>query len=176
MRLLLKNLTLGTEHEIQARIKSDGTPSEWSPKFKFTTVTDQVTPKTPTGITFVSESDSYVARWTTVTENVDGSPAAILRYAMELRSGGVVKAFPVPGGEDATQEHGWTYAQIKQLFGSNTSSVEFRIRAVNLSKLKSEWSSWHTATTLAPNPPTNAVVGQHQPISPTWRGTGYMLD
>lgn len=157
MKILLKDLLPGQDYELQARIKSDGTPSEWSPKFKFTTTTDTIAPKVPTGVLFNVTGEGYLAQWNSVTENTDNSLTTVEKYEMELRKGSTVKPFSMTANDGTVQEKSWTFSKIKQIFG-DTTSLDFRVRSINLSKLPSTWSAWTTATIGAPGAPTNAVV------------------
>lgn len=72
----ITDLAPGTKYYVSVRAKKRLTPSvmsDWSKPFAFTTTGDLIAPKPVTGLTFVSEGTSFIAKWNAPTQNADNT-------------------------------------------------------------------------------------------------------
>jgi hypothetical protein len=74
MRILLRDLTPGTDYTLQLR-QNDGTNvSDWSRVFNLTTIQDLVPPAHPQNVTWVVNRTAFSGKWDAVTQNDDATP------------------------------------------------------------------------------------------------------
>lgn len=150
-RLLLRDLTPGSEYWVQLRAVDDDSFSEWSRLFPLTVSSDATPPDTPewSASGWVVDGDGFVANWEPVDplleQNVDFSS-----YEIEL-SDGVGIAVRNTGGNTS---YTLSFNENRSLFGSPSSTITARVRSVDRAGNRSPWSSQQSATNPAPAAPT----------------------
>jgi hypothetical protein len=88
LRILLRDLTPGTNYGIQLR-GTDGTAySEWSKLFKITTAAKTLAPETPDNFNWQVSGSSFIATWDAVILNSNGSALKDLKtYRLTINDG-----------------------------------------------------------------------------------------
>lgn len=158
MRVLLRDLTPGTEYAIQLRTNSGDSVSEWSRLFPIPTMTDNVSPDIPAWITphadaWKADADTFVAQWTglnmSLPQNIDFS-----HYELKVSNGTIDHII-----KTTNTAHVLTFDQNRSIFGDPEPTVSADIRAVDQSGNASDWAGELSATNPVPGPPTSPVVG-----------------
>src|SRR6478609_5928267 len=135
MRLSLKNLQPSSTYVIQARIKKDGAPGEWSQRYTFQTISPVTPPKTPTGVTWVSVGNAFHGEWDSVDQTTADSPSNIARYEIELTgSPGAVVGYEavVPNDSGPKVTFDFSYEQNAARFITAKPTIAIRVREVDI--------------------------------------------
>lgn len=74
MRILLRDLTPGTDYNIQLRANDGQSVSDWSRIFNLTTIADILPPAPPQNVTWVVNRTAFSGKWDAVTQNEDATP------------------------------------------------------------------------------------------------------
>lgn len=155
MRILLRDLTPGTDYNIQLRANDGTNVSDWSRIFPLTTIQDTLAPAAPTGLTWVVNRTAFSAKWNAVTQNEDASPLEdFSHYLVKIQ---------IPGGSYVTIKTTNTFYDLsfetnKALFGTPQPSLECTVYAVDLTGNVSVPSTTLTATNPPPPDPTGVVA------------------
>lgn len=155
MRILLRDLTPGTDYNIQLRANDGTNVSDWSRIFPLTTIQDTLAPAAPTGLTWVVNRTAFSAKWDAVTQNEDASPIEDLsHYLVKLQ---------IPGGSYVTIKTTNTFYDLafetnKALFGTPQAILECTVYAVDQTGNVSVPSTTITATNPPPPDPTGVVA------------------
>lgn len=166
MRILLRDLTPGTDYNIQLRANDGTNVSDWSRIFPLTTVSDILPPAAPTGLTWVVNRTAFSAKWNAVTQNADAS-------TLEDFSHYLVK-IQIPGGSYAEIKttnvfYDLPFESNKAFFGTPQPILECSVRAVDTTGNISLPSSVITATNPPPPDPTGvAAAGIVGGVSMKW--------
>lgn len=148
-KLLLRDLSPGSEYSIQLRSRNEDTTSNWSPMLEFTTEIDTREPNAPTSVTWTSAGRSFLATWVAPTTLTDGSIWNNFDH-FEVRitySGNDVYYTTQSTRLD------FTYEMNEAKFGTARSPLSFAVRAVSTNDAVSAWA------TPTPNPVSNPVPG-----------------
>lgn len=158
MRLVIPDLLPNTGYALQVRANDGANVSEWSARFDILTIQDTVLPTTPTGVSWVVSGDSFIGKWNPVATNTNGELSYITRYEIRLIGNGVEAVISVPHQTGSTPSYTLNFETNRSLFNNPAAAVEFQVRAVDNTDLKSAWSSTITATNPAPAPVTSLVA------------------
>lgn len=155
MRILLRDLTPGTDYNIQLRANDGTNVSDWSRIFPLTTIEDSLPPAAPTGLTWVVNRTAFSAKWNAVTQNADASP-------LEDFSHYIVK-IGIPGGSYVNVKTTNTFYDLafetnKAFFMTPQATLECTIYAVDLTGNVSLPSSTLSATNPPPPDPTGVIA------------------
>lgn len=160
-RLNINSLLPETDYVLQVRAVNDAGKSKWSQKFKFTTIDDTINgrkPKIPQNVTWTFSGTGFRGTWDAVTQNTDNSNSKIVRYGIELTHASVSKIVTLEP-QDGTVVFDLPLQRAQAIFSvKNITTVTMRVRAINASDNKSDWSAPVDATAGAPGAPTTAVV------------------
>lgn len=158
MRFEIRDLTPDTLYVVQMRYKSTDAVSEWSRLFNLRTVTDERIPNTPQNVSWINRKDAFHAEWNRVGQNTNGTGAKIARYEVELvADNGERRVKGVTPQADEKPHYDLSAAANMALFGTVQKTLRFRVRAVNQSENKSEWSDPITTSFAVPNAPQNVT-------------------
>lgn len=158
MKILLRDLTPGTEYAIQLRTDAGDSVSEWSRIFSLGTMTDNVAPDVPSWITphidaWKAQGDTFVAQWEplnlTLPQNLDFD-----HYELVLSDGTTEAAI-----NTQNTAHVLTFDQNISLFGVESATVDAKVCSVDASGNKSAYTDILSATNPAPGPPTAPAGG-----------------
>jgi hypothetical protein len=160
VRKALTDLLPDTQYAIRMRAVNEAGVSEWSTRYVFTTIADDVLPDPPTNVTWVTVGDTFHGEWTKVTTNEEGDTIPITRYEVELVADSTTKYRSVLQVGAGTQKVTFDlpFEENRALFGTPQPSITMRVRAVDNKELKSVWANGGTAVNAAPNPPTSVVA------------------
>lgn len=152
MRILLRDLTPGTNYTLQLR-QNDGTNvSDWSRIFELLTTTDTLAPAQVTGVTWVVNRSGFVGKWTATTLNADSTPCLDLsHYIVRIAS-------PSSGTFDVKTTNNFydlSFEGNKSLFGTPQPDLTITVFAVDIAGNTSVASSSVNAVNPAPPDPTN---------------------
>ncbi|QGH76373.1 minor tail protein [Streptomyces phage Daubenski] len=155
MRILLRDLTPGTDYNIQLRSNDGTNVSDWSRIFELTTIQDTLPPAAPTGLTWVVNRTAFSAKWNAVTQNADASD--LLDFSHYL------VRIAIPGGSYVEVKTTNTFYDLafetnKAFFGTPKATLECTIYAVDLTGNISLPSATVTATNPPPPDPTGVVA------------------
>lgn len=155
-RLLLRDLTPGTEYKVQLRAVEGDSVSEWSRLFSLTVHNDSDAPDAPAWVEpdgFVVDGDAFVASWQPV--NSESNNNKDLRfYELHLSNGTIDKIV-----KTSDTSYTLSFEQNRAFFGTPSPYVEAKVRSVDTSYNVSGWTSTLTATNPAPAAPTPPEVG-----------------
>lgn len=166
MRILLRDLTPGTNYNLQLR-QNDGTNvSDWSRIFQLLTTTDTTAPAQVSGVTWVVNRSAFNAKWTATTLDEDGFPCLDLsHYVVRIAS-------PSSGTFDIKTTNNFydlSFEANKALFGTAQPDLTVTIFAVDIAGNTSVASSSVNAVNSAPPDPTNfAAAGIVGAVSLLW--------
>lgn len=152
-RILLRDLTAGTDYTLQIRSNANGAVSEWSRVFSLTTDTGSTPPSIPTNVALTMSGTSFTATWDAVTTNQDGLPASNLdHYEIEISSSGA--------GEVAVYKTQALRFDIPievntAIFASPQANIRVRVAAISNTGLSSGYSAQVQATNPPPAQPAN---------------------
>lgn len=130
MRMLLRDLSPGTQYHLQLRTTSDSASSEWSRKFTILTATDTLEPAAPTGLTIVFSGPEAFLSWNPVTTNADGSAITDLAsYQVTVRSPDGAGAFVKNVGLSTNMQ--FSLDTNRKTFGNPKGRLQFDIVALD---------------------------------------------
>jgi hypothetical protein len=166
MRILLRDLTPGTNYNLQLRQNDGSTVSDWSRIFQLLTTTDTTAPAQVTGVTWVVNGPAFNAKWTATTLDEDGFPCLDLsHYVVRIAS-------PSSGTFDVKTTNNFydlSFEANNALFGSPQPDLTVTIFAVDIAGNTSVASSSVNAVNPAPPDPTNfAAAGIVGAVSLLW--------
>lgn len=166
MRILLRDLTPGTNYTLQLR-QNDGTNvSDWSRIFELLTTTDTLAPAQVTGVTWVVNRAGFVAKWNATTLNADSTPCNDLsHYIVRIAS-------PSSGTFDVNTTNNFfdlSFEENKSLFTVAQPDLTITVFAVDVAGNMSVASSSVNAVNGAPADPTNfSAAGIVASVSLLW--------
>lgn len=161
MRMLLRDLSPGTQYSVQLRSTSDAASSEWSRKFTVATSIDGLAPAAPTSPAIVLSGAEAALSWNAVTTNADGSPITdLLTYRISVKSPSAGGSYTKDVGLATKME--FSLDTNRKTFGTPRGSLYFEISAVDTVGNVSALATSPTVTTPAPPNVTGftAVAGQ----------------
>lgn len=155
MRILLRDLTPGTDYNIQLRANDGTSVSDWSRIFALATTTDTLAPAQPQSLAWVVNQSTFSATWNAVTQNADASPLLDLAYYI-VRIG-------IPAGAHVDIKTTNTFYDLsfdanKNFFTTARAVLDCTIFAVDTTGNISVASTTETATNPAPPDPTGVVA------------------
>lgn len=173
MRVVAPNLLPGTEYVAQVRAVSDGSYSEWSEAFDFTTAQDLTAPAVPGSVTWAVVGNSFQATWNAVTTDTSGASAIIDSYDVELTAGATVKVVIVPSAAGTNNIWSLTLDQNISLFGTAQPNISMRVRATNNKGIKGAYSGSLNAANPVPSNVTGfAATGALSGVDFVWTAVG----
>lgn len=155
MRILLRDLTPGTNYTLQLRQNNGTEVSDWSRIFELLTTVDTLAPAQVENVTWVVNRTGFVGKWDATTLNADTSPCNDLsHYRVRIAS-------PSSGTFDVNTTNNFfdfSFEQNKSLFGTPQSNLTITVFAVDIAGNASVASSTANAVNTAPPAPTNAAA------------------
>lgn len=147
----LSGLDTDQEYYVKVRAKVNGLEtSEWSLPFKFRAPKDTMPPGRIENLSFLSEGDSFVAKWDTPSINEDGSPCAdVSHFELELRD---LDRDALRRVRTSETNFSMDFNQNKSMFGQPAGKIELTVRAVDLSG-----NIGKPVDAIAQNPPPEQV-------------------
>lgn len=124
--------------------------SEWSIPFKFETPKDTMPPGRPEQVSFISEGDSFIAKWDAPPLNEDGTPCGdISHYKLVFRD---MNRDVVAVERSVDTTFVMDFNRNVQMFGIAAGKIEMVISAVDLAG-----NEGRAVTAIAQNPPPAKV-------------------
>lgn len=166
MRILLRDLTPGTDYNIQLRANDGTNVSDWSRIFPLTTVSDVLPPAAPTGLTWVVNRTAFSAKWNAVTQNADATD--LLDFSHYIVRIGIPSSSYVEIKTTNTF-YDLSFETNKAFFGTPRAVLECSVYAVDTTGNISLPSAVVTATNPPPPDPTGvAAAGIVGGVSMKW--------
>lgn len=166
MRILLRDLTPGTDYNIQLRANDGTNVSDWSRIFPLTTVSDVLPPAAPTGLTWVVNRTAFSAKWNAVTQNADATD--LLDFSHYIVRIGIPSSSYVEIKTTNTF-YDLSFEANKAFFGTPRATLECSVYAVDTTGNISLPSAVVTATNPPPPDPTGvAAAGIVGGVSMKW--------
>lgn len=166
MRILLRDLTPGTDYNIQLRANDGTNVSDWSRIFPLTTVSDVLPPAAPTGLTWVVNRTAFSAKWNAVTQNADATD--LLDFSHYIVRIGIPSSSYVEIKTTNTF-YDLSFETNKAFFGTPRAVLECSVYAVDTTGNVSLPSAVVTATNPPPPDPTGvAAAGIVGGVSMKW--------
>jgi len=154
MRILLRDLTPGTDYNIQLRSNDGTNVSEWSRVFPMTTVTDTLAPAPVQNVTWVVNRSAFSGKWDAVTQNEDASPLLdFSHYIVRIQSGVTYKDV-----RTTNNFYDLPFETNKAFFGTPQATLSITVFAVDTTGNFSDASSTVSATNPPPPDPTGVVA------------------
>jgi hypothetical protein len=155
MRILLRDLTPGTNYTLQLR-QNDGTNvSDWSRIFELLTTTDTTAPAQVENVTWEVNGSAFIGRWDATTLNADATPCNDLsHYIVRIAS-------PSAGTFDVNTTNNFfdfSFEENTSLFGTPQPDLTITVFAVDIAGNMSVASTSENAVNAAPPDPTNVVA------------------
>lgn len=155
MRILLRDLTPGTNYTLQLR-QNDGTNvSDWSRIFELLTTTDTTAPAQVENVTWEVNGSAFIGRWDATTLNADATPCNDLsHYIVRIAS-------PSSGTFDVNTTNNFfdfSFEENTSLFGTPQPDLTITVYAVDIAGNMSVASTSENAVNAAPPDPTNVVA------------------
>lgn len=153
-RLLLRDLTPGTNYKIQLRAVEGDSVSEWSRRFDLSTTSDTVAPDVPNWITsdaWVVSGDTFVATWEPLDLQLEQNKD-LSHFEIELSDGTTSAVI-----RTSNTSYTLTFDQNRIFFGTPRATVLARIRSVDAVGNVSAWNEQKSATNPPP-PPVDFVT------------------
>jgi hypothetical protein len=165
MRILLRDLTPGTDYNIQLRANDGTNVSDWSRIFPLTTIQDTLAPAHPQGLTWVVNRTAFSAKWDAVTQNADASPLLDLSHYIVMLTDGTT----VVNVKTTNTFYDLAFETNKAFFGTPKPTVSITVFAVDTTGNVSEPSTTLSATNPPPPDPTGvAAAGIVGGVSMKW--------
>lgn len=166
MRLLLRDLTPGTDYNIQLRANDGTNVSDWSRIFPLTTISDTLPPAAPTGLTWVVNRTAFSAKWNAVTQNADASPLEDFSHyvvRIQIPSSSYIEV------KTTNTFYDLPFETNKAFFGTPQATLECTVYAVDTTGNVSVPSAMVSATNPPPPDPTGvAAAGIVGGVSMKW--------
>lgn len=154
-RLLLRDLTPGTNYKVQLRAVEGDSVSEWSRLFDLISTSDAIAPDVPAWAVsndWVVSGETFVANWqavnTTLEQNKDFD-----FYEVELSDGTTTRIV-----NTTNTSYTVTFETNRSMFTTPKATVLARVRAVDNVGNRSAWSSQKSATNPAPAAPATITA------------------
>ena len=167
-RLLLRDLTPGTDYYVQVRAVEGDSTSEWSRKFPITTTTDTTPPDVPAWAVsneHVVNGDTFVSTWQALDFNLSQNKD-FDHYELELSDTVLTTVI-----RTTNISYTLTYENNRIFFGAPKATVTARVRSVDAVGNVSAWSSLKSATNPAPSPVNSITTSAlYDNISVKWDG------
>ena len=168
MKILLRDLSPGTDYYLQARGVSTEGHSPWSPLVTMTTMVDNMPPDMPQGLSISMISGSILMKWDKVTLNEDGTTIDdFSNYVVTVKSASAPQVFTKDTGISNSFE--FTLETNREVFGTPKSDIYFEVFAEDAIGNRSAVA---TSSTLAITPPPNVtgLVAKSAPgsVSADW--------
>jgi hypothetical protein len=166
MRILLRDLTPGTDYNIQLRANDGTNVSDWSRLFPLTTISDTLPPAAPTGLTWVVNRTAFSAKWNAVTQNADASPCEdFSHYIVRIQ----IPSSSYVDVKTTNTFYDLSFETNKAFFGTPRATLECTVYAVDTTGNISVPSSMVSATNPPPPDPTGvAAAGIVGGVSMKW--------
>lgn len=154
MRILLRDLTPGTDYTMQLRQNDGVNVSDWSRVFNLTTMQDMVAPAHPQNATLVVNRTAFSAKWDAVTQNDDATPLLDFSHYIVTISNGSTSV------DVKTQNtfYDLSFEANKSFFGTPQATVSVTIYAADINGNVSLPSNTASATNPPPPIPTGVVA------------------
>lgn len=166
MRILLRDLTPGTDYNIQLRANDGTHVSDWSRIFPLTTIADILPPAAPTGLTWVVNRTAFSAKWNAVTQNADATPLEDFSHyvvRIQIPSSSYVEV------KTTNTFYDLSFETNKAFFGTPKATLECTVYAVDTTGNISLPSAMVSATNPPPPDPTGvAAAGIVGGVSMKW--------
>lgn len=146
-RILLRDLTPGTNYKVQFRAVDGDSVSEWSRLFDLPTETDNVAPDVPAWAAvdpWVTNGDTFVATWEPLDSNLDQNKD-FSHYEIQFTDGSTQTVF-----RTTNTSYTLTFEQNRIQFGTAQASLFAKVRAVDAVGNASAWTVELQATNPAP--------------------------
>ncbi|QRI45752.1 minor tail protein [Streptomyces phage Battuta] len=154
MRILLRDLTPGTDYNIQLRSNDGTNVSEWSRVFPMTTVTDTLAPAPVQNVTWVVNRSAFSGKWDAVTQNEDASPLLdFSHYIVRIQSGVTYRDV-----KTTNTFYDLSFETNKAFFGTPQATLAITVFAVDTTGNFSDASSTVSATNPPPPDPTGVLA------------------
>lgn len=166
MRILLRDLSPSTAYAFRLRENAGAAGySDWSHVFNFTTIGDVLAPSTPQDFTWENKSTSFLAQWSPVTTNSNGTPCNdLLFYLITITSGTTSVEYRV-----TQTRFDFTLEMNIAAFVTSKNSLSAKVQAVDNFGNRSVASSVIVATNPPPSQPGNFVAtGNAESIGLKW--------
>lgn len=168
MRILLRDLSPGTDYHLQARVLDENVASEWSRKFTLETSIDTVPPAAPANPVIVMSGSEAALSWSPVTHNDDGTPIRDLSsYKVTVKSPSSSGSFVKDVGLATNME--FSLDTNRKAFGTPRGTLFFEVVAIDSIGNESSVSTSPTVSTPAPPNVTGLTATPEQSaISLKW--------
>ncbi|AXH66814.1 minor tail protein [Streptomyces phage StarPlatinum] len=154
MRILLRDLTPGTDYNIQLRSNDGTNVSEWSRVFPMTTVTDTLAPAPVQNVTWVVNRSAFSGKWDAVTQNEDATPLMdFSHYIVRIQSGVTYRDV-----KTTNTFYDLPFETNKAFFGTPQATLSITVFAVDTTGNFSDASATVSATNPPPPDPTGVVA------------------
>jgi hypothetical protein len=154
MRILLRDLTPGTDYNIQLRSNDGTNVSEWSRVFPMTTVTDTLAPAPVQNVTWVVNRSAFSGKWDAVTQNEDATPLMdFSHYIVRVQSGVTYRDV-----KTTNTFYDLPFETNKAFFGTPQATLSITVFAVDTTGNFSDASTTVSATNPPPPDPTGVVA------------------
>jgi hypothetical protein len=165
MRILLRDLTPGTDYNIQLRSNDGTSVSDWSRIFPLTTIQDTLAPAPVQNVTWVVNRTAFSAKWDAVTQNEDASPLLdFSHYIVRIQSGSTYVDV-----KTTNTFYDLGFETNKAFFGTPQPTLAITVFAVDTTGNFSDPSTTVSATNPPPPDPTGVVAaGINGGISMRW--------
>ncbi|WXW92557.1 tailspike protein [Streptomyces phage Enygma] len=165
MRILLRDLTPGTDYNIQLRSNDGTNVSEWSRVFPMTTVSDVLAPAPVQNVTWVVNRSAFSGKWDAVTQNEDATPLLdFSHYIVRIQSGVTYRDV-----KTTNTFYDLSFETNKAFFGTPQATLSITVFAVDTTGNISDPSSTVSATNPPPPDPTGvAAAGIVGGVSMQW--------
>lgn len=154
-RLLLRDLTPGTNYKIQLRAADGDSVSEWSRRFDLPTTSDSTAPDVPDwAVTdeWVVADDAFVATWLPLDFGLDQNKD-FDHYEITVGDGSTFVTI-----RTQNTSYTLTFEQNKIFFGTPSATVTAQVRSVDAVGNASAYNTLKSATNPAPAAPATITV------------------
>lgn len=153
-RLLLRDLTPGTNYKIQLRAVEGDSVSEWSRLFDLPVTIDSTPPDTPawSAQPVVVDGDTFVATWVALDTGQEQNKD-LDHYEVEFSDGNIAVVI-----RTNNTSYTLTYDQNRINFGSASATINARVRSVDAVGNASPWNTSEGDTNPAPSPVNSITV------------------
>ncbi|AXH67259.1 minor tail protein [Streptomyces phage Wofford] len=154
MRILLRDLTPGTEYNIQLRSNDGTNVSDWSRVFPLTTVSDVLAPQPVQNLTWVVNRSAFSAKWDAVTQNEDASELLdFSHYIIRIQTGATYQDV-----KTTNTFYDLSFETNKAFFGTPQPTLSATVYAIDTTGNWSDPSATVSATNPPPPDPTGVVA------------------
>lgn len=167
MRVLLRDLTPGTEYAIQFRSNSGENVSEWSQVQRFTTTNDTIRPGNVLNLTWYDSGNAFIGQWDKVVTDEFGNPLRDFRhYRVNISAGTSGVDILVPGEKVV-----FSREENIAAFGSFQTALTIKVWAVDMTYNESPTVATAVANPLNPPVPSTPTLSNFLgQMLVTWNG------